>query len=161
MATFRKGDLVLVRSPRLIGKLIRFFTGGWASHIAVYVGNGMVFEGRPGGAGLTPLHAYNRTGYKIRVMRMKTTGPKAARFSEHAQKYVGREYDFIQLAGMMLSFLFNAQRKLNPPNLRKKLICSELVFQALLDAQLPTPDVKVCNATPKDFESWNFVERIY
>lgn len=161
MASFRKGDIVLVRSPRLIGRLIRFFTRGWASHVAVYAGNGLVFEGRPGGAGLTPLHTYNRPGYAIRVMRLKTTSARSARFSEHAQRYVGREYDFVQLIWMAIVFLFRVQRRFNPPDRRKRLICSELVFQALLDAQLPTPDVKICNSTPKDFERWNFVERIY
>jgi len=148
------GDIIVVHSETLIGRIIRRITNSWASHIAVYIGNDQVFEARPGGARAVSIHKYDG---KYRAFRMNVDAALISKFVENLELKQNRGYDYGQIFSIALSDLFRIKIKAQNKRLT---ICSEIVYEAAKEAGIPVPPVSQAYVTPGDFLTWNILTEI-
>jgi hypothetical protein len=148
------GDIIIVHSQTIVGKLIQLVTNSWASHIAVYIGNGLVFEARPGGARAVSLMNYNG---QYRVFRLNVGSEKISKFVEQLELKQNRGYDYGQIFSIALDQLFRITIKAQNKRLT---ICSEIVYEAAQEAGIPVPPVSQAYITPGDFLNWNILTEI-
>jgi hypothetical protein len=148
------GDIIIVHSQTIVGKLIRWVTNSWASHIAVYIGNGLVFEARPGGAKAVPLTNYNG---QYRVFRLNVDLAEISKFVENLELKQNKGYDYGQIFSIAFEDLFHIKIKAQNKRLT---ICSEIVYESAQEAGIPVPPVSQAYITPGDFFSWNILTEV-
>lgn len=150
----QSGDIILVHSQTIIGKVIRWITNSWASHIAVYIGNSLVFEARPGGARAVPLSNYNG---RYRIFRLNTEPEKISKFVENLELKQNRGYDYGQIFSIAVEQLFHITIKAQNKRLT---ICSEIVYESAQEAGIPVPPVPQAYITPGDFLNWTILSEV-
>lgn len=150
----QSGDIIIVHSQTIVGRIIRWITNSWASHIAVYIGNGLVFEARPGGAKAVSLANYNG---QYRAFRLNVDSDKISKFVERLELKQNQGYDYGQIFSIALEDLF--QIKIKAQN-KRLTICSEIVYEAAQEAGIPVPPVSQAYITPGDFLNWNILTEI-
>jgi hypothetical protein len=156
------GDLIIVQSQTPVGRLIRWATRSWASHVAVYIGEGLVFEAKPSRAGYVQLSKYTKSAqHKWRVYRLRECHEKRLLFVTKLLRKEGRQYDFLQIGYLFVVSLLGLRGHLSTKTRHNRSICSEVVFEALAEAGIKWPQWKQSNAVPGDFEKWDKLERIY
>lgn len=155
------GDIIIVQSDTVVGRTIRWVTRSWASHVAVYIGDGLVFEAKPSRSGYVSLSKYQSWPYKYRVYRLKTEWENVAMFVERLLTKEGRKYDFWQIGYLLILSLFGLRNRVFVKTSKNRSICSEVIFEALAEAGIKWPKWKQPNVVPGDFESWELLERIY
>lgn len=151
------GDIVIVRSGTLIGRIIRSVTNSWASHVAVYIGDGFVFEARPGGARAVPLILYQGRKLQYRVFRLLVSTEKKERFINQLIQKAGRGYDYGQILSIAIKQLFNIDLKAQNKRLA---ICSELVYESAAEAGIPVPEISQKYIVPGDFLNWKLLSEV-
>jgi uncharacterized protein YycO len=155
------GDIIVIQSQTWIGRLIRWITQSWASHVAVFVGDGLLFEARPSRAGYVSIMRYATLSYFWRVYRLKTTQEKKDQFVKCLVRKEGRKYDFLQIIYLFILSLLGLRRLVSIKTSHNRSICSEVIFEALNEAGIEWKDWKQSNLVPGDFEKWHLLERIY
>ncbi|MGD1416551.1 YiiX/YebB-like N1pC/P60 family cysteine hydrolase [Bacillus stercoris] len=71
-----------------------------------------------------------------------------SRIVNYAYKRLGTEYDYMQIMGIFLSFIFKGERFFNSSN---KLICSELIDLAYFEAGVKRKNhLNIGNVTPQE-----------
>lgn len=150
----QSGDIIIVHSNTIVGRIIRRITNSWASHIAVYIGNDSVFEARPGGARAVSIHNYDG---KYRVFRMNVDASTISKFVEKLELKQNRGYDYGQIFSIAVKDLFHIKIKAQNKRLT---ICSEIVYEAAQEAGIPVPPVSQAYITPGDFLNWSILEEI-
>lgn len=155
---FLPGDIVIVRSQTLIGKTIRWITKSWASHVAVYIGDGFVFEARPGGAKAVSITAYEGKGYEIHVYRPNLPKWMIDKFVNNLVQKAGRGYDYGQIFSIALERLTGW--KIKAEN-RRLAICSEIIYEAAKEVGIKVPEITQAYITPGDFEKWPILTKVW
>lgn len=151
------GDIVVVKSNTFIGRTIRKITNSWASHVAVYIGEGFVFEARPGGARTVSLLNYSGPGYAYRSFRLNVTPQQREKFICALIQRTGEGYDYGQIISLAAKRLFNVDLKADNKRLA---ICSELVYKAAQEAGISVPPIAGGYITPGDFLTWDIATEI-
>ena len=151
------GDIIVVKSPTIIGKIIRWVTQSWASHVCVYIANGWVFEARPGGSKAIEFSHYQKKGYEIHIYRFIAPDITINNFVKILLTKKNMAYDYGQVFGLLIWSLFKINIKAQN---HKLAICSEIVFDAANEAGLPLPHISKELITPGDYERWPFLKRI-
>lgn len=151
------GDIILVHSHSLIGKLIRWTTKAWANHVAVYLGNNEVLEAKPGGVAKGSYDQYLQEGYEVRVYRFQVSDEFIQEFIRSVLEKTGRKYDFGQIGGLLLICLFHIDLKDQNSHLT---ICSELIYESAQDVGIPVPAIPKYKFMPKDIENWSILKQV-
>lgn len=154
------GDIIVVQSNTWLGRAIRFVTRSWASHVAVYVGEGVLFEARPSRAGYTSIDRYATTDYSWRIYRLKCDSDSKEMFVEALLRKEGRKYDFLQILYLLVVSLLGLRGKVAVKTSNNRSICSEVIFEALEEAGIKWDGWRQANVVPGDFENWDMLERI-
>lgn len=155
---FQPGDIIVVKSNTIIGRIIRKVTNSWASHVAVYIGNGFVFEARPGGARAVPVSLYEGSKWEYRVFRMRVSQPQKEAFINRLIQKSGRGYDYGQILSLALKHMFDIDLKAQNKQLA---ICSELVYEAAKEAGIPVPETPQKYIVPGDFLKWRLLSEVF
>ena len=148
------GDIIIVHSQTLIGRIIRYITNSWASHIAVYLGNGLVFEARPGGAKSVPLFDYNGS---FKAYRMNISSEILSAFLESLEAKQDWGYDYGQIFSIAIKELFHIRIKAQNKRLT---ICSEVIYESAQEVGIPVPPISQEYITPGDFLNWNILTEV-
>lgn len=151
------GDIVVVKSNTLIGRTIRKVTNAWASHVAVYIGNGYVFEARPGGARAVHISHYEGDKWEYRVFRMLVSTARKEMFINALIQKKDRGYDYGQIISIALHRLFGMDIKAQNKRLS---ICSEIIYEAAKEAGIPVPEIKQAYIVPNDFLHWRLLAEV-
>lgn len=133
------GDIILTKIKGLTGaavwlmQLINGDASRW-THVAMYVGDGMLFEAQPAGAQIVPASVYE--GRPVRVIRRVLTDGQRLRAVALAQELDGAPYNwstYFYLAAyrlrLPLSTKFFKPRAANP----KRMICSQAVDWIMME----------------------------
>lgn len=152
------GDIVVVKSNTVIGRIIRWTTNSWASHVAVYIGSGYVFEARPGGARAVHISAYEGSKWEYRVFRMMVPNERKNMFINALIQKKDRGYDYGQILSIAINRLFHVDLKAQN---RQLAICSELVYEAAQEAGIQVPDVSQKYIVPGDFLKWRILSEVF
>jgi uncharacterized protein YycO len=152
------GDIIVVKSQTVVGKCIRHISKSWASHVAVYVGDGYVFEARPGGAKRVPLANYEGKKWEYRIYRPQIPKWQLEKFLAILQAKHGRGYDYGQIFSIAAKYLFNIEIKAQSKRLA---ICSEIIYEAAKEAGIRVPKIKQAYVTPGDFEKCKILVKVW
>lgn len=151
------GDIIVVHSNTVIGRVIRWVTNSWASHVAVYIGEGFVFEARPGGARTVPLSFYVGKKWEFRSYRLNVDREMKEKFIHHLIQKTGVGYDYGQILSIAAHRLFNLELKAQN---RQLAICSEIIYQSAREAGIPVPAIPQAYITPNDFLNWEIARQV-
>lgn len=144
------GDFFVVRTNGWLARIVRFGTHSTVNHAGIYVGDGQVIEARPGGAGFAPVSLYANAFWSTDNLPTDLV-PTAAQRQEIVRLAVstkGTPYGMLDILAIALG-----QRRLGSwidtkleigkqpwwvKRLisRKTLICSQLVDQVYMDADI-------------------------
>lgn len=152
------GDIIIVKSNTIIGKIIRWITNSWASHVAVYIGTGYVFEARPGGARAVHISAYEGSKWEYRVFRMMVPKEKREKFINALVQKKNRGYDYGQILSIAIKRLFKIDLKAQN---RQLAICSELVYEAAQEVGIQVPPISQKYIVPGDFLKWRILSEVF
>jgi uncharacterized protein YycO len=127
------GDVLLFKGESWISKAIMWFTNSEWSHVAIYAGDGRIYESTETGVELNVLKFRINHCERILVKRYMEplTDSDREKMIQKATELIYENYDIWQFIGLGIYFLF---RKLGIrfsfliPNSRRKMICSELVY---------------------------------
>ena len=125
------GAFGVVRTGGWVARGIRWVTHSTVNHAFVYVGDGKIVEAEPSGAILAPIH------YSDIIWSAAPPRGKGAAIAAAAKKLVGTPYSWLDCACIGLAKLFGwhvpgpVRARLNR---RERLMCSQLVDTAYLDA---------------------------
>lgn len=115
----------------------------------MYIGDGYVFEAKPGGAGAKAFAAYKDTEYKI--FRLRISDAERHKFVCAVVQQNGEGYDYGQILSIAVQRLFGFDMKADNGRLA---ICSELIYRAAQAANIPVPSIPERLAIPGDFLNW-------
>lgn len=155
---FLPGDIIVVKSRTLIGKVIRWTTKSWASHVAVYIGDGYVFEARPGGARTVPLTNYEGKKWDYKIYRLEAPKRLIEKFINALIQKTGRGYDYGQIASIAVERLCGLKIKAQNKQLA---ICSEIIYESAKEVGIQVPEITQAYITPGDFESWKILRKVW
>lgn len=142
-------DIIVVYNPkswlhRIIGKI----TGYKAGHVALYVGDGKIYEAASTGVHRRNCKKYGkrRKIYICRVLDIKESQEIGIRNYCFECEHV--HYAFLQLVVMLFQYIFRFSKV--PDVSKKAMICSELVANAFSSAGIKLCDKKPWETTPAD-----------
>jgi uncharacterized protein YycO len=161
-----RGDIILVKNYSFLGRQIRKVTGGNYNHVGMFISNNKLIEAMFSGVKITDI-----TGYEIARAEGKLDFDiyRFKNISQHQidtttsflLDQVGCKYDFLQLLSIFIFFVFHINRTIEPIDIRKAFICSELIAKALEIANIKiSEEVDVDNITPFDIEYSEKLEKI-
>lgn len=153
----QSGDIIIVRSNTIIGRIIRKITHSWASHVAVYIGNGFVFEARPGGARAVHISQYEGDKWEYRVFRMLVSSAQREKFINCLIQKKDRGYDYGQIISIAVHRLFGWDLKAQNKRLA---ICSEIIYESAKEVGIPVPEIKQAYIIPNDFLNWRLLAEV-
>lgn len=160
------GDTILVRSPSSFsGKIIRFGTGSYFNHAAIYLGKGLTLEADHRGLHVQHINWYieNRHDHIFKVFRPKYVDPcdhskglytilNGESVVRHGLKWADKKpgYDFLATAGFVFRFI-GMSIPFNPFNIKPRLFCSESVITVYRDAGISVlPGLDASLVSPGD-----------
>jgi len=166
IGNLQAGDIINFRSKGFFSKLIRFGTGGYTNHSAIYVGGGHQYIIEALAKGVKKNKLSKRVKAKdveaVIVLRYPPlTVEQAEIIKSYAYSRIGVKYDFKQILGftiwcfgrIFLRRKWWERSKYNPFDSRKKDICSELVYNAYQKAGITLcPNKDESNISPADLE---------
>jgi len=143
------GDFGLVRTPDLMGALIRLGTRSPANHAFIYVGAGNIVEAAPGGARVRSVAEY---GDRVRWSSIALTPAQRVLVVDAARSLVGRPYGFLDIAALALASFGLPTGWVERRVARcTGLICSQLVALAYEAAGIElSPGDTPATTTPAD-----------
>jgi uncharacterized protein YycO len=136
----RKGDLIISNARSFIGEIIKIFTNGQYSHVALHIKDGFCIDSSWGGVQLKHIsqfpsyHVYRHT--KFSRSQMDTV-------IKWLISKIGKGYDFLGLFGIALAIL--KIKEGNDLDNKHRYWCSELIADAFHYAKIP---IKVPKGTP-------------
>lgn len=130
MMTPQAGDFAVIRSHGAAGAAIRFATRSHYNHAVLFLGNGMLIEARPAGAGIRPWTDYDGEDVLLStgVAALELSTAQRAAAAQAAARLVGTPYSWTTIVSIGL-----LQYGIRPAALRRHvtndpdLICSTLV----------------------------------
>jgi hypothetical protein len=133
----RAGDVLFSSSLGLTSLGIRLFSTSSVSHVAIYIGDGMVAEAVGDGVQLAPLQEVLKHSDKLFALRLPDlTQPQAEAIARFARDKNGSRYNYGGIVEMV-PFMHTRQLcSLNPFSREFRRQC----VQGLASAQLSTPD---------------------
>ena len=152
----KRGDLLVVKSKSLAGRVIRWFTKSWANHVAVVYDQASVIEADPkSGVNFSYLKKYNdTTRYEVRIFRFKDS-EAIEQFMEALLTKLGRKYDWLHIASIVLRKVFNL--RMDSKNMS---ICSEVVYEAAKESGIPVPNIQKVDFTPASVLAWDQLKEV-
>lgn len=142
----KPGDLIFVYGTDWISRCIEYFTKSKYSHVAIYIGNEMVFEAQ--GFRKTGTRSLSYYAGEYDVFRLPMTNEQLQSGLEWLSNEKGIEYDYWDIFVLLMRCAFNLQI---PWHECHRLICSRLMRDFLFHCNLPIPDE---NMTPEDIYEW-------
>lgn len=130
-----RGDFGVVSTPGLAAEIIRWGTESNVNHAFLYVGDGLLIEARPGGAGYAHIDKYNGLTVEWSTGAVPLDDVQRLKVIAHARTLVGTPYGWLDILAIGLTQR-RAGRLINvdaPPwwvrrvNDTHTLICSQLV----------------------------------
>lgn len=155
MENFKTGDLVFIRGTDIISDLVRIFDPGEFSHVVLIVNDfGEMIEANEGEKVQIMPFIYKDLEYK--VVSPKYTQRQKANIFNAAQKYIGEDYDNLEIAGIVLAKLTGLElfRHLQNPH---EQICSKLGASILID--VGCADKTIFNMTPNELYTFLTVNK--
>lgn len=151
----KPGSILFVRHEGFISRLIRRFLGGFEySHVAFYMGVGLVLESDVGGVQINPISQYvDNPVYTCEILNPHPmTAEQVAAMSKAMLQYLKDEYDYSLLFGNALNKLAlkcNKNWIFRLFDQSRHWICSELIAEGFrcVGVVLPKP---VAQMNPKD-----------
>jgi len=161
-----KGDLILVKHRSLLGRLIRKITKSNFNHVGIFIDDDRVIEAKFSGVVVTPFATLQRAKRRdildFEVYRIKNVKKEQIEIMVNfIGSQVGRKYDFVQFFSLGLMLLFHITRRVEPIDIRRRWICSELVAEGAYLAGIRFHEnIDPDNITPEDIASSSLVERV-
>jgi len=155
MSELQKGDVIGVTRDDFISNAIENIIDSEVSHIALFIGSGLILEATSSGVIITSLSKYE--SYKI--MRFPDSVDKD-KLIEDCKTKLGVKYSFIQLfLGLFLIWLFklfgkdyNVYQRAFPDLDKDAVVCSELVAWGAMEQGFKFGRKTVAsNVLPTDF----------
>lgn len=159
------GDIILVASNNIIGKLIRWYTKSEFNHVGLLVDNYNIVEATRFGVLCTPINQYialqKKNKLKFKIYRVSDLNKEdALKVVKFAKKQVGKSYDFIQFICVACLYLWKKVRRIEPIDL-SGWVCSELVAESFYEIGIVfSEEVDPDNITPKDIAQSNIILEI-
>ena len=156
MSKLKKGDVIGVIRDNLISDVIEKVIDGEVSHVALYIGKGLILEAILPEVVITSASKYKE--YKI--LRFPEWVDKG-KLIKHCKTKLGVKYSLLQLVvGLLLILLFkiigkdwNVYQKDFPDLDKNKVCCSELIAEGAMKQTFKFGLKKTAsNVTPADFE---------
>lgn len=142
-------DIIIVYNPRSwLHKLIYKTTNHKAGHVALYVGDGKIYEANSSGVHKKNWKKYSgdRIVYLARCPLI--TEYQKLKIWKYCFDNEGTRYSFLQLGLIWLQYFFKINKI--PDASKKAMICSEFVANAFLDAGIKLTNKKPHETTPAD-----------
>lgn len=153
-AYLRPGSILFIRSDTWISKLIRRFLGGFEySHVAYYMGIGLILESDWGGVQINPISRYlDNPKFCGEVVNPALEPEQVDKLTKSMLEHLKDEYDYSLLFGnalAKLSLRCNKSWVFHLFDHADGWICSELIAFGLLQlgVRLPAPPREI---DPKD-----------
>lgn len=150
----RPGSVIFVRHDGWISRLIRYCLGGFEySHVAFYMGIGLILESDVGGVQINPISRYvDNSKFTSLVVNPPLNVEQTDKMTRAMLKYLHDRYDYSLLFGNAINKLVlkcNKNLVLRIFDQSQHWICSELIAEGLkqIDVKLPKPALAM---TPKD-----------
>lgn len=151
------GDCILFDREDIVGDGIEWIQNSKVSHVAIYVGEGMIVEAlETGRVELNPLDNYFNEKYRWMIRRINDITEKQKRILIDAvSEYIGDRYDWFQLITLGIFLLI---RKLTGfrwywvigQSRENMMICSELFCVGAVKAGINLfPNIKLKAITPE------------
>ena len=153
-SALKPGSIIFVRHNGLLSRLIRRFLGGFGySHVAFYMGIGLVLESDIGGVQINPMSQYvDNDIFTCEVVNPPLTAEQVETMSKAMLEHLKDEYDYSLLFGNALNKLIlkcNKNWFMRLFDQSRHWICSELIAEGFrrIGVKLPKP---VSCMNPKD-----------
>lgn len=151
------GDCILLDREDILGDGIEWIQNGKVSHVAIYVGEGMIVEALETGAvKLSKLDKYFNEKYRWMIRRVKNiTKEQKQIIADTVSEYIGDPYDWFQLITLGIFLLI---RKLIGvrwywvigQSKKNMMICSELFCVGTIKAGIDLfPNINIKAITPE------------
>ena len=139
-----------------VSRIIRWFTKSRVSHATLLYfdtdwGGDFVMEATEGGVKITPFLKFSAKNDLVRIFTPKQ--PLDAGLTEAANNWLGDQFDYIGLLGMILVYLGHIFRMTwrNPFASPHAMFCSEFVARVLKWSEYPgTEDMDPTSVSPED-----------
>lgn len=142
-------DIIVVYNPSSwLHRLIYRVTDYKAGHVALYIGDGKIYQAGSKGVLCKDLKNYS-SKCKIWICRYMDLIPgHKILLKDFCEKSAGKKYAFLQLLMIWFSYTFGVS---NVPDVSKKaMICSEFVSTAFNYAFIKLSEKDLWNITPAD-----------
>lgn len=128
------GDLIFTfKRGNLFSRLIWFFGGAppqlKVSHVAIYIGEGLIAEMSFGGLGITGLRKYSVNKYVVHIGRIKIEYDVDSVIAGIKEQVGARKYSYIQIGIILLKKLFGLHVKNDVDG--DSAMCSEFIVEIL------------------------------
>lgn len=126
--------IVFTESPGCVGALIRWFTGGRASHVGIQFDEDRVLHADKGGVQISTMEQFLTGGRRILAVYEPKPGHEHLLDLQNALSHVGASYDYDGLVGFIipvLSWRWFRVKLGNPLSDKEEYVCSEFVAAAL------------------------------
>lgn len=152
-------DIILIYNKKSwLHRLIAFFTGTThkpmkAAHVALYIGNGMMFEANFYGTYIKKLRNLTAPDIAVHIARIipDLTPELTTALVDTAIANTQRPYSFAQLLLAAIQYLF--KRRNVPDASKRAVICSEIIAEIYESIGLRLFDKPSWEVTPQDFFS--------
>lgn len=155
------GDVLLIKSRKLTGKVISFFDG-YYTHAAIYVGDGVFIEATwEFGVRRSVCDRFSvKDRDDIKIRRVKNLNKEFSEgASKHASKFLARNYDKTEAI-----FSVRKNKKIYGENSERGVFCSYLVYLCYQYAGLELEkEIKIepRKITPEDINKSSELEDVY
>ena len=161
-------NLILVRSNTFIGKQIRRITGSYYNHIGIFLNDVEIIEAiSASGVIITSYEKYqklkqkNKLDFDIYTLKQPISSEEWNIVESYLREQIGRKYDIMQFLSLLFFFIFHINRTVNPIDIEKAFICSELVGKACSKINIFFNNkIELDNLTPKDIEDSEIIEKV-
>jgi len=163
----REGYIILVSHKGIIPYLIKKITHSKFNHVGFFVNSNEIVEANFGGIVRTKFIEYqekkNQGILEYSLYSVKgLTHLKFQVIRQYLISKIGLKYDVTQFISLALFLIFNISRKIEPIDVQKRFICSELIAEAFHEVNLTfSKNIDPDCITPSDIaQSKNVVKII-
>jgi hypothetical protein len=171
LSILKAGDLILTKSPDWVSRFVRWVTSSEQSHIAIYLGNGLLIESQNGyGVRVLNINEYlDDDKIEIFIARPKLMPQRIYEVLDFSKQFIGRRYDLFGLMGILVKYMIDKMKltkwitffgynKVADP---QKFWCSEFVAFCFHKIAFDFVKHDASYITPNEIYESGAVEKIY
>lgn len=142
-------DIIVVYNPQsLLHRLIKKVTGYRAGHVALYAGDGMIYEAGSTGVIRRKWKNYSKKSKVFLCRDLLMNENKELHIRKYCFEKENQDYAFLQLPIFVFKYWFGVNHV--PDVSKKAMVCSEFVAGAYASAGIKICDEKPHETSPGD-----------